>query len=392
MANNFYQQSGYPAYSAAGDSQSARSEFASIEAGFNKLPTLTANGLKVIRVNSAGSILEAVTLDSALVPIVSAGTSVTPADANEIPIVVGTTLSKLTWATLKSTLVTYFAALTSTWALSTTGNAATSSACSGNAASATTAAACSGNAASATTAGACSGNAASATVLATGRSIYGNSFDGSVDLAQVIGGTYGGTGVNNATRTITYAGNVAFTGAFNPTFVIPGTYTYTLPPATSTLLATNGSASALTSFPTLNQNTSGSSGSCTGNSASATNQSGGSINATSAVIAGAAVGTPSALTSSGASIAINLATACNFTHTTSENTTLAAPSNPVAGQSGIIVITQGATARTLAFNTFWKFAGGTIPTLTATIGAVDIFAYYVESGSRATCSLIGDVK
>jgi hypothetical protein len=103
-------------------------------------------------------------------------------------------------------------------------------------------------------------------------------------------------------------------------------------------------------------------------------------------------GTPVALTSSSASIAIDLSLANNFTHTTSENTTLAAPSNAVAGQSGIIIITQGATARTLAFNSFWKFAGGTVPTLTATIGAVDVFAYYVESGSRATCNLTKDVK
>lgn len=103
-------------------------------------------------------------------------------------------------------------------------------------------------------------------------------------------------------------------------------------------------------------------------------------------------GTPGTLTSSAASIAVNLALANNFNHTTSENTTLAAPSNAVAGQSGQIVITQGATARTMAFNAFWKFPGGTVPTLTATIGAVDVLAYYVESGSRATCNLIKDVK
>lgn len=103
-------------------------------------------------------------------------------------------------------------------------------------------------------------------------------------------------------------------------------------------------------------------------------------------------GTPVALTSTAASIAIDLSLANNFTHTTSENTTLAAPSNAVAGQSGIIVITQGAIARTLAYNSFWKFAGGTVPTLTATIGAIDVFSYFIESASRATCSLLGDTK
>lgn len=103
-------------------------------------------------------------------------------------------------------------------------------------------------------------------------------------------------------------------------------------------------------------------------------------------------GAVTALTSSSASVAINLATNCNFSYTTVENSTLAAPSNPVAGQSGIIIITQGATARTLAYNTFYKFAGGTVPTLTATASAVDTFAYYVESATRATCQLIKDVK
>jgi len=107
---------------------------------------------------------------------------------------------------------------------------------------------------------------------------------------------------------------------------------------------------------------------------------------------GAQIGTVTALTSASAAMAINLATNNNFSHTTSENTTLSAPSNPVAGQSGVITITQGATARTLAYNTFWKFAGGTVPDLTATVGAVDVFVYTVESATRATAQLIGDVK
>jgi len=103
-------------------------------------------------------------------------------------------------------------------------------------------------------------------------------------------------------------------------------------------------------------------------------------------------GAVTALTSTTAAMAIDLAANNNFSHTTSENTTLSAPSNAVAGQSGVITITQGATARTLAFNTFWKFAGGTVPTLTATVGAVDVFAYNVESATRATCQLLKDVK
>lgn len=42
--------------------------------------------------------------------------------------------------------------------------------------------------------GTCAGLAGSATVLATARAIYGNNFDGSVALAQIISSVYGGTG------------------------------------------------------------------------------------------------------------------------------------------------------------------------------------------------------
>lgn len=117
----------------------------------------------------------------------------------------------------------------------------------------------------------------------------------------------------------------------------------------------------------------------------------GTINTGSQTIAGAKRGNPSSLTSTGASIAVDLSLANFFTHTTTENTTLASPSNASAGQSGAFIITQGATPRTLSFNSFWKFAGGVLPSLTATSGAVDILSYYVV-GSYAACSMINDVK
>jgi hypothetical protein len=103
-------------------------------------------------------------------------------------------------------------------------------------------------------------------------------------------------------------------------------------------------------------------------------------------------GTPVSLTSTSASIAVDFSLGNNFTHTTSENTTLANPTNIVAGQAGVIVITQGATARTMAFGSYWKFAGGTAPSLTASASAVDILAYYAESTTRITARLIADVK
>jgi hypothetical protein len=104
-------------------------------------------------------------------------------------------------------------------------------------------------------------------------------------------------------------------------------------------------------------------------------------------------GTPTSLTSSSASIAVNLALSNNFSHTLTENTTLANPTNIVAGQCGTIVFTQHASAaKTLAFGSYWKFPGGTVPTLTTTVGATDTLAYYVESATRISCRMLGDVK
>ena len=103
-------------------------------------------------------------------------------------------------------------------------------------------------------------------------------------------------------------------------------------------------------------------------------------------------GTITALTD-GATITPDFAVANNFSVTLGGSRTLANPSNLTAGQSGVIVITQDGTgSRTLAFGSYWKFAAGTAPTLTTTAAAVDVLAYYVESGSRITARLIGDVK
>jgi len=81
----------------------------------------------------------------------------------------------------------------------------------------------SGNFTASTITAALNGNAATATKLATARTIYGNSFDGTADLGQVIASTYGGTG-NAFTK---------FTGATSSEKV------YTLPDANTTILTTN---------------------------------------------------------------------------------------------------------------------------------------------------------
>lgn len=103
-------------------------------------------------------------------------------------------------------------------------------------------------------------------------------------------------------------------------------------------------------------------------------------------------GTVSALTD-GATITPDFAAANNFSLAIGGNRTLANPTNLTAGQSGAIVVTQDGTgSRTLAYGSYWKFSGGTAPTLTTTASAVDVIVYYVESSTRITAKLLTDVK
>ena len=74
------------------------------------------------------------------------------------------------------------------------------------------------------------GNAGSATVLQTPRAIYGNNFDGSAALTQIIASTYGGTG----------NGFAKFSGPAS------SEKTFTLPNASSTLLYEGGTIGATT--------------------------------------------------------------------------------------------------------------------------------------------------
>jgi hypothetical protein len=94
-----------------------------------------------------------------------------------------------------------------------------------------------------------------------------------------------------------------------------------------------------------------------------------------------------------ATIAVDLSLGNNFSVTLAGNRTLGAPTNQTAGQSGVIVVTQDSTgSRTLAYNSVYKFAGGTAPTLTTTASAVDVLAYYVESSSRITVTSLLNVS
>jgi len=97
--------------------------------------------------------------------------------------------------------------------------------------------------------------------------------------------------------------------------------------------------------------------------------------------------------SDGATITIDMATACHHSVTLGGNRTFAAPSNQVIGQSGSIFITQdGSGSRTASFNSAFKFVGGTAPTLTTGAGLTDRIDYIIKSSNVIHCAVSLDVK
>lgn len=85
----------------------------------------------------------------------------------------------------------------------------------------------------------------------------------------------------------------------------------------------------------------------------------------------------------GANISINLADSNNFTVTLAGNRQLDNPTGTIVpGQSGSIFIVQDSSGgHTLAFDTYYDFAGGTAPQLTSTADAVDRIDYIVRSAT-----------
>lgn len=108
----------------------------------------------------------------------------------------------------------------------------------------------------------------------------------------------------------------------------------------------------------------------------------------SLIVGGSSYGGITVLTD-GATITPDFSVRNNFSVTLGGNRTLANPSNPTAGQSGIIYVTQDATgSRTLAYGSYWKFPAGTAPTLTTTGNAVDALVYTVRSATSITVNSV----
>ena len=98
-------------------------------------------------------------------------------------------------------------------------------------------------------------------------------------------------------------------------------------------------------------------------------------------ISGASNGNITTLTDA-ATITPNLDSSDMFTVTLGGNRTLANPSNIDVGQTGSIFIVQDGTgSRTLAWGSYWDFAGGTAPTLSTAAGAVDRVDFIVRTST-----------
>ena len=81
-------------------------------------------------------------------------------------------------------------------------------------------------------------------------------------------------------------------------------------------------------------------------------------------------------------IALDFGAGQNFSVTLGGNRTLGNPVGIVPGQTGSIFVKQdGSGSRTLAYQNFWLFAGGTAPTLTTTANANDRIDYITVSSS-----------
>jgi hypothetical protein len=80
----------------------------------------------------------------------------------------------------------------------------------------------------------------------------------------------------------------------------------------------------------------------------------------------------------GATVTPDFASSNNFSLTLGQTTTIANPTNLVAGQSGSIFLVQGGSAYTASWGSYWDFASGTAPVLSGA-SKVDRLDYIVRS-------------
>lgn len=98
-------------------------------------------------------------------------------------------------------------------------------------------------------------SATTATTLSTPQTIFGYPFDGSAAITGIISPAFGGTGINNGSKTISLAGDLVISGNYSMTINITGTTNITLP--TSGTMATLAGTETLTNKTFVNSSLTG---------------------------------------------------------------------------------------------------------------------------------------
>lgn len=103
-------------------------------------------------------------------------------------------------------------------------------------------------------------------------------------------------------------------------------------------------------------------------------------------------GAISALGVKTSTVNISLTSSNYYSLTANGNITIANPTNINAGQAGSLFVTANGNYTT-SWGSYWRFAGGTAPTMSTTAGKVDRVDYVVQSSNTihavATIDLLG---
>ena len=192
----------------------------------------------------------------------------------------------------------------------------------------------------------------SAATLTTARGIYGNNFDGSASLTQIIPSTYGGTG-NGFTK---------FSGATT------AEKTYTLPDATTTILTTNA-------VVTIAQ---GGTGSTTLAGASIVTYTG------TETLTNKRIDPRVTSAASASSLTPSIATADVYAYTAlAAGLTINAPTGtPVDGDKLIFRLLDNGTARALTWDATYTVIGVTLPTTTTASKTTYVGCIYNANNTR----------
>lgn len=244
--------------------------------------------------------------------------------------------------------------------------------------------------------GSCAGGAAVSSVSNSDSTLTISPTTGSVVASLNLGSANSWTGTQTfANSGVRLLGSSTGYSTFASANASASNYTITFPAATGTVALTSGVVSSIagnTGAFTLGAGLTNSVNSLTVDKATAANYYAGASNKvpTTDVIYPANVPITYGTTTS-----IDFSTFNNGTISLTGNITTMNVSNVIAGKSGRIRFIQDATgSRTTVWNSTFKFAGGTTPSLSTAANAVDVLYYDCETSPATVCyaSLNKDMK